>query len=118
MSPGGATGIRFEAAVPQFTVPNLVGTAEYYRDVLGFQRTLEERRFVHPCPLGRSLIAGLHAPLRLTRFPGKVSGHQEGCALVSEGATDVVPRVPRWSYSRGGWQWRESRSPPRRSLNG
>jgi hypothetical protein len=33
MSSGGATPIRFEAAVPQFTVPSLVGTAEYYRDV-------------------------------------------------------------------------------------
>ena len=32
-----ATNIRFEAAVPQFTVPDLVRTAEYYRDVLGFQ---------------------------------------------------------------------------------
>ena len=31
-----ATNIRFEAAVPQFTVPDLVRTAEYYRDVLGF----------------------------------------------------------------------------------
>jgi catechol 2,3-dioxygenase-like lactoylglutathione lyase family enzyme len=29
--------IRFNAAVPQFTVPDLVRTAEYYRDVLGFQ---------------------------------------------------------------------------------
>jgi catechol 2,3-dioxygenase-like lactoylglutathione lyase family enzyme len=29
--------IRFEAAVPQFTVPDVVQTAEYYRDVLGFQ---------------------------------------------------------------------------------
>jgi catechol 2,3-dioxygenase-like lactoylglutathione lyase family enzyme len=29
--------IRFVAAVPQFTVPDLVRTAEYYRDVLGFQ---------------------------------------------------------------------------------
>jgi hypothetical protein len=29
--------IRFEAAVPQFTVPDVVRTAEYYRDVLGFQ---------------------------------------------------------------------------------
>lgn len=28
---------RFEAAVPQFTVPDVVQTAEYYRDVLGFQ---------------------------------------------------------------------------------
>ena len=27
----------FVAAVPQFTVPDLVRTAEYYRDVLGFQ---------------------------------------------------------------------------------
>ena len=29
--------ISFVAAVPQFTVPDLVKTAEYYRDVLGFQ---------------------------------------------------------------------------------
>ena len=29
--------IRFEGAVPQFTVPDVVRTAEYYRDVLGFQ---------------------------------------------------------------------------------
>jgi len=29
--------IRLEAAVPQFTVPDVVRTAEYYRDVLGFQ---------------------------------------------------------------------------------
>lgn len=29
--------IRLEAAVPQFTVPDLVRTAEYYRDVLGFR---------------------------------------------------------------------------------
>jgi len=28
---------HFVAAVPQFTVPDLVRTAEYYRDVLGFQ---------------------------------------------------------------------------------
>ena len=31
------TTIRFVAAVPQFAVPDLVQTAEYYRDVLGFQ---------------------------------------------------------------------------------
>lgn len=31
------TSIRFEKAVPQFTVPDLVQTAEYYHDVLGFQ---------------------------------------------------------------------------------
>ena len=31
------TTISFVAAVPQFTVPDLVRTAEYYRDVLGFQ---------------------------------------------------------------------------------
>ncbi len=37
MSTDTATNIRFEAAVPQFTVPDLVRTAEYYRDVLGFQ---------------------------------------------------------------------------------
>jgi catechol 2,3-dioxygenase-like lactoylglutathione lyase family enzyme len=29
--------IRFDGAVPQFTVPDVVRTAEYYRDVLGFQ---------------------------------------------------------------------------------
>jgi len=29
--------IRFMAAVPQFTVPDVVSTAQYYRDVLGFQ---------------------------------------------------------------------------------
>ena len=29
--------VRFEAAVPQFTVPDVVHTAEYYRDVLGFE---------------------------------------------------------------------------------
>jgi catechol 2,3-dioxygenase-like lactoylglutathione lyase family enzyme len=28
---------RFEAVVPQFTVPDVVHTAEYYRDVLGFR---------------------------------------------------------------------------------
>jgi catechol 2,3-dioxygenase-like lactoylglutathione lyase family enzyme len=33
----GPTTINFVAAVPQFTVPDLVRTAEYYRDVLGFQ---------------------------------------------------------------------------------
>ena len=32
-----AATISFVAAVPQFTVPDLVRTAEYYRDVLGFQ---------------------------------------------------------------------------------
>jgi len=37
MSTDAATNIRFEAAVPQFTVPDLIQTAEYYRDVLGFQ---------------------------------------------------------------------------------
>ncbi|HEX3527838.1 MAG TPA: VOC family protein [Thermoanaerobaculia bacterium] len=31
------TPISFIAAVPQFTVPDLVRTIEYYRDVLGFQ---------------------------------------------------------------------------------
>src|SRR5256886_4292119 len=37
MNPDAEWNIRFEAAVPQFTVPDLVRTAEYYRDVLGFQ---------------------------------------------------------------------------------
>jgi uncharacterized glyoxalase superfamily protein PhnB len=33
----GAAKVRVFAAIPQFTVPDLVRTAEYYRDVLGFQ---------------------------------------------------------------------------------
>src|SRR5438046_4377422 len=37
MSTDAVTSIRFEAAVPQFTVRDLIQTAEYYRDVLGFQ---------------------------------------------------------------------------------
>jgi catechol 2,3-dioxygenase-like lactoylglutathione lyase family enzyme len=37
MSSSEAVGIiRFEGAVPQFTAPDVVQTAEYYRDVLGF----------------------------------------------------------------------------------
>lgn len=30
------TSVNFSAAIPQFTVPDIVRTAEYYRDVLGF----------------------------------------------------------------------------------
>ena len=37
MSTDAPATIRFEAAVPQFTVPDVVKTAEYNRDVLGFQ---------------------------------------------------------------------------------
>ena len=37
MSQADPSPIRFLGAVPQFTVPDLVRTAEYYRDVLGFQ---------------------------------------------------------------------------------
>ena len=37
MSTNAAAIIRFEAAIPQFTVSNVAQTAEYYRDVLGFQ---------------------------------------------------------------------------------
>ncbi|MGH7278017.1 MAG: VOC family protein [Candidatus Rokuibacteriota bacterium] len=37
MSADSPATIRFEAAVPQFTVPDVAQTAEYYRDVLGFQ---------------------------------------------------------------------------------
>ena len=29
--------IRFQSATPQFTVPDVLQTAEYYRDVLGFE---------------------------------------------------------------------------------
>jgi len=29
--------IRFQSATPKFTVPDVVQTAEYYRDVLGFE---------------------------------------------------------------------------------
>ena len=31
-----AAAVRFKRAVPQFTVPDVVKTAQYYRDVLGF----------------------------------------------------------------------------------
>src|SRR5215475_12075415 len=37
MSQTNAMTIRFDAAIPQFTVPDVARTAEYYRDVLGFQ---------------------------------------------------------------------------------
>lgn len=37
MSTSADNAVRFEAVVPQFTVPDVVQTAEYYRDVLGFQ---------------------------------------------------------------------------------
>jgi hypothetical protein len=37
MSADAAAAIHFKAAVPQFTVPDVVRAAEYYRDVLGFQ---------------------------------------------------------------------------------
>ena len=37
MSTASDSGPRFERAVPQFTVPDVVQTAEYYRDVLGFE---------------------------------------------------------------------------------
>jgi hypothetical protein len=32
-----SVAVHFDAAVPQFTVPDVVQTAEYYRDVLGFE---------------------------------------------------------------------------------
>src|SRR6185503_8780829 len=37
MSAAPETSIRFQSAVPQLTVPDVVRTAEYYRDVLGFE---------------------------------------------------------------------------------
>ncbi len=37
MSAGAIATIRLKAAVPQFTVPDVARTAEYYRNVLGFQ---------------------------------------------------------------------------------
>jgi catechol 2,3-dioxygenase-like lactoylglutathione lyase family enzyme len=37
VKPDASVAVRFEAAVPQFTVPDVVQTAEYYRDVLGFE---------------------------------------------------------------------------------
>lgn len=37
MSPIATNTTRFAAAVPQFTVPDVVHTAQYYRDVLGFE---------------------------------------------------------------------------------
>ena len=37
MSQADSTLVRFETATPQFTVPDLVLTVEYYRDVFGFE---------------------------------------------------------------------------------
>lgn len=37
MNTGTTASVRFKAATPQFTVPDVVRTAEYYRDVLGFR---------------------------------------------------------------------------------
>ena len=37
MSSDSAPTIRVEGAIPQFTVPDVVRTGEYYRDVFGFQ---------------------------------------------------------------------------------
>ena len=37
MNAGASGPVRFEAVIPQFTVPDVVQTAEYYRDVLGFR---------------------------------------------------------------------------------
>src|SRR5215467_11423127 len=37
MSTNVAEEVRFKRAVPQFTVSDVVRTAQYYRDVLGFQ---------------------------------------------------------------------------------
>ena len=37
VNPIARTSIRFDSVVPQFTVPDVVHTAQYYRDVLGFE---------------------------------------------------------------------------------
>jgi catechol 2,3-dioxygenase-like lactoylglutathione lyase family enzyme len=37
MSQAESTVVRFETVTPQITVPDLVRTVEYYRDVLGFE---------------------------------------------------------------------------------
>jgi catechol 2,3-dioxygenase-like lactoylglutathione lyase family enzyme len=37
MTAEAGAAVTFEAAVPQFSVPDVVRTAEYYRDVLGFE---------------------------------------------------------------------------------
>ncbi|MGH7481340.1 MAG: glyoxalase superfamily protein [Longimicrobiales bacterium] len=37
MSRDAVATVQFEAAVPQFSVPDVVRSAEYYRDVLGFE---------------------------------------------------------------------------------
>ena len=37
MSMNVAAGVRLKRAVPQFTVSDVVRTAQYYRDILGFQ---------------------------------------------------------------------------------
>ncbi|MGH7552594.1 MAG: VOC family protein [Longimicrobiales bacterium] len=53
-----ATTIRFAAVVPQFTVPDLVRTVKYYRDVLGFQVAgCWDGARVSPAPDARSVFA-------------------------------------------------------------
>ena len=37
MNPIPASPVRFKGVVPQFTVPDVIRTAEYYRDLFGFQ---------------------------------------------------------------------------------
>jgi uncharacterized glyoxalase superfamily protein PhnB len=37
VNPIASTSIRFDSVAPQFTVPDVVHTAQYYRDVLGFE---------------------------------------------------------------------------------
>ena len=37
MKPIPSSTVQFKGVVPQFTVPDVIRTAEYYRDVFGFR---------------------------------------------------------------------------------
>ena len=60
--------VRLEAAVPQFTVPDVVRAAEYYRDVLGFEIAgYWEGESVHVAP-DRPAVFGIVSRDRVRLF--------------------------------------------------
>ncbi len=70
--------IRFEKAVPQFKVPDLVRAAEYYRDVLGFQ------------------IAGYWDGERVSAVAAREPPHISGLLFHHpKGLTIHIPWIPR-----------------------
>jgi catechol 2,3-dioxygenase-like lactoylglutathione lyase family enzyme len=84
--------VRFEAAVPQFTVPDVVRTAEYYRDVLGFEITgywNGERAGLETDPPS---VFGIVCRDRIQVFFNRADGDSVRSGR-AEGAYDVYLRV-------------------------